>query len=117
MQAGSAKPDYSSANGRVAIEELHGRLGDHLLSISHLFLLDLNMPLVNGIEFLDCLRSDPCFNESIVFVLTTSDMPQDIHAAFQRYVAGYLVKGRLGDQLLGLTELLTTYFQAVDFYT
>ena len=57
-----------------------------------IILLDLNMPRMNGIEFLAELRKDAALRQTVVFVMTTSDAPEDISAAYAHQVAGYLVK-------------------------
>jgi len=56
-------------------------------------LLDLNLPRMNGIEFLDELRRDEKVKDSVVFVLTTSNRDYDRVVTSSKYVAGYLVKG------------------------
>ena len=55
-------------------------------------LVDLNMPRMNGIEFLEILRRDPKLARSVVFVTTTSHDPDDIAAAYDKQVAGFLPK-------------------------
>lgn len=55
-------------------------------------LLDINMPRMNGIEFLKELRKDPDLHHTPVFVLTTSERPSDIRDAYKHNVAGYMVK-------------------------
>lgn len=55
-------------------------------------LLDINMPRMNGIEFLKELRKDPALHHTPVFVLTTSDRPSDIRDAYKHNIAGYMVK-------------------------
>ena len=55
-------------------------------------LLDLNMPRMNGIEFLRELRADPDLHSTVVVVLTTSDEERDKVEAYNLNVAGYLVK-------------------------
>jgi CheY-like chemotaxis protein len=57
-----------------------------------LVLLDLNMPKMNGIEFLEALRADPELSGTPVVVLTTSNDEQDKHDAYNLNVAGYLLK-------------------------
>jgi len=57
-----------------------------------LILLDLNMPKMNGIEFLEELRADPELSSTPVVVLTTSNDDQDKIDAFNLNVAGYLLK-------------------------
>ncbi len=81
----------------------------------YLILLDLNMPRMNGIELLDWLRAQPHLHRSIVFAFTTSEAQQDCRAAYDRQVAGYLVKSHLGSGYAGLARILDTYTQAVLF--
>lgn len=55
-------------------------------------LLDINMPRMNGHEFLDELRARDEISGNIVFVFTTSDSPHDIARAYHRNISGYIVK-------------------------
>ncbi|HEX2252097.1 MAG TPA: response regulator [Thermoanaerobaculia bacterium] len=57
-----------------------------------LVLLDLNMPKMNGIEFLRELRADEDLRHLPVVVLTTSDDERDRIGAYKLNVAGYLLK-------------------------
>jgi CheY-like chemotaxis protein len=57
-----------------------------------LILLDLNMPKMGGIEFLQALRADPDLALTPVVVLTTSNQDRDRVEAYRLSVAGYLVK-------------------------
>jgi CheY-like chemotaxis protein len=78
-----------AGNGVEALEKL--RSGDvplHRL----LLLLDLNMPRMNGIEFLKELRASDELRHLPVVVLTTSDDERDRIEAYHLNVAGYIVK-------------------------
>ena len=57
-----------------------------------LILLDLNMPKMNGLEFLQELRQDEVLKRSPVIVLTTSDEDKDRIEAYNLNVAGYILK-------------------------
>ncbi len=57
-----------------------------------LILLDLNMPRMNGYEFLDALRGDATLADIPVVVLTTSDVERDLEATRDRGAADYIVK-------------------------
>jgi CheY-like chemotaxis protein len=57
-----------------------------------LVLLDLNMPRMNGIEFLRVLRADAALACTPVVVLTTSNDDRDRVEAFNLNVAGYILK-------------------------
>jgi CheY-like chemotaxis protein len=69
-------------------------------------LLDLNMPRMGGLELLAKLRDNSQLSNVSVFVLTTSDHPDDISHAHEFNVAGYIVKPVKKDQMLeALTAL------------
>lgn len=55
-------------------------------------ILDLNMPRMNGQEFLAELRADSSLKGLPVVVLTTSDRRADIEQAYSNQVSGYLTK-------------------------
>lgn len=57
-----------------------------------LILLDLNMPIMNGFEFLQVVKSDDLLRRFPVVVLTTSEEQQDKVSSFNLGVAGYVMK-------------------------
>ena len=75
-------------NGEQAIDYL--RRGDSRPPC--LILLDLNMPKMNGIEFLKVVKADKILRMIPVVVLTTSHEQRDIVESFELSVAGYMVK-------------------------
>jgi CheY-like chemotaxis protein len=78
----------STANGEEALEYLRNN-GNNKPSI---ILLDLNMPKMNGTEFLKIVKADETLKKIPVVVLTTSSQEQDIVESFEFSVAGYIVK-------------------------
>jgi DNA-binding NarL/FixJ family response regulator len=70
---------------------------------------------MNGIEFLQALRNDPMLKQSLVFMLTTSNRDEDKLAAYDRQIAGYLLKSRTGADFADLIALLISYEQIVEF--
>lgn len=84
-----ANPLWVASNGLEALELLRGgTIPKH----NRLVLLDLNMPKMNGIEFLRELRADPQLKGTPVVVLTTSDDERDRVEAYNLNVAGYVLK-------------------------
>lgn len=79
-------------DGIEALELLRGSDSQEKLIGPHLILLDINMPRMNGIEFLDELRSDPELSDTKVFIFTVSNHDDDIYRAYKQNVAGYIVK-------------------------
>jgi CheY-like chemotaxis protein len=55
-------------------------------------LLDLNMPRMNGTEFLKVAKADDHLKKVPVIVLTTSNEEQDVVESFRLSVAGYIIK-------------------------
>jgi CheY-like chemotaxis protein len=87
-------PLYVATNGLEALEILRGS-SEHLPllpSQRRLILLDLNMPKMGGIEFLQVIRADKDLRVIPVVVLTTSNGDRDRMEAYNLSVAGYLLK-------------------------
>ena len=84
-----SNPLYVAGNGLEALEMLRDGT---VPTERRLILLDLNMPKMNGIEFLQALRADPDLSSTPVVVLTTSNDDQDKIDAYNFNVAGYLLK-------------------------
>jgi CheY-like chemotaxis protein len=78
-----------------------------------LILLDLDLPRLNGLEFLDALRGDAYLRGTTVFVLTLSDRAEDKLAAYDRQIAGYILKSKLGENFALLPKLLRSYCRLV----
>lgn len=103
-------PLYRAKDGLEAIELL--RAGD--IPSPYIILLDLNMPRMNGLEFLEELRSDPALTHAIVFILTTSKSDEDIISAYREHVAGYLLKQNMDSDFLQVVGLLDHYWRIIE---
>ncbi|KAI9132772.1 response regulator [Acaryochloris sp. CCMEE 5410] len=87
-------PLYIANNGLEALSMLRGREGEAptVPASRRLVMLDLNMPKMNGLEFLEVIRNDPALKSTPVVVLTTSDEDRDRIEAYNHNVAGYILK-------------------------
>ncbi|PHV07094.1 response regulator [Rugamonas sp. DEMB1] len=83
-----ANPVVNMENGEAALEHLRAPGVERPCII----LLDLNMPIMNGIEFLHLVKADPELRRIPVIVLTTSEEQQDKVNSFNLGVAGYMAK-------------------------
>lgn len=110
-----ANPFTIVSDGLEALDALRGENGHPRLPRPYMILLDINMPRMNGIEFLQVVREDPELAQSVVFVLTTSNRDEDIMAAYNRQIAGYLLKARAGKDFVDLITLLDSYWRIVEF--
>ena len=75
-------------NGEEALEYLK----THTDKKPCVILLDLNMPKMNGVEFLHVAKADSELRQIPVVVLTTSKEDRDKVETFKFSVAGYIVK-------------------------
>ncbi len=112
-QAKIANPVIRAIDGVMALETLRGMTGD-APDRPYLLLVDVNMPRMNGHEFVREIRADPALRDSIVFMLTTSSAREDIAQAYACNVAGYVVKERAGADLLALVDTLDAYWRLVE---
>lgn len=75
-------------------------------------LLDLNMPKMEGIEFLRMTKQDEALKGIPVVVLTTSTSEQDKIDSFALGVAGYMIKPVDYEQFLDMVRTLDLYWTA-----
>ena len=80
---------FVATDGKDALEKLRAR---EVPIQSLVVLLDLNMPRMNGTDFLREVRKDPTLAALPVIVLTTSSEEKDTVEAHHLNVAGYLPK-------------------------
>ena len=84
---------HTAFNGEEALDLLLGRNGTEAIRpLPEVILLDLNMPRMNGHEFLAELRANPEFHNIPVFITTTSDMEEDRQSTDGLGVSGYIIK-------------------------
>ena len=108
-----ANPMQVARDGVEALAMLRGEEGHTALSRPYIIILDLNMPRMDGREFLTELRKDPIHHDAVVFVLTTSQADEDRAASYDKNVAGYIVKSDVGEGFLNVTNLLDCYWRVV----
>lgn len=101
-------------DGVEGLEILRGEGGHEKISAPFIILLDLNMPRMSGLEFLEEIRNDPNLRKSIVFVLTTSDDDRDKVSAYEKHVAGYIVKADPSNGFMKAITMLDHYWRVVE---
>lgn len=105
---------YRVVDGVEALAALRGQDGHEKVPSPHLLLVDLNMPRMNGIQFVEALRNDPSLKNSVVFILTTSKSEEDKAKAYNLNVAGYILKETAGRDFLQLVEMVNNYWRIVE---
>lgn len=104
-------PLFVAENGLEALRML--RAGE-VPKDRRIVLLDLNMPRMNGHEFLQAIRADPELKATTVVVLTTSNNDRDKVEAYRLNVAGYLIKPVTFSDFAELMAALNKYWSLVE---
>lgn len=105
-----ANPNFRAKDGLEALEMLR----DGSIPPPSIVLLDLNMPRMNGIEFLRELRADKELTKTVVFVLTTSKAEEDMAMAYEKHIAGYMTKSAINRDFMKAVGLLEHYWRIVE---
>ena len=106
---------HHAKNGIEALDMLKGTNShEKLVPRPSVILLDLNMPQMNGHEFLQELRSDPDLKSISVYVLSTSGDDKDRMEAFERNVAGYILKPLTLEDYVEAINTLNKYWQLTE---
>lgn len=108
-----ANPLTIASDGIEALRILRGEPGAPRVEEPRIVLLDLNMPRMNGIEFLEAIRADDELRRTLVFVFTTSRADADRFRAYDLNVAGYIVKSELPKRLLSTLMMLEQFWTIV----
>lgn len=92
-------------NGEEALTILEKK--DELPDI---ILLDLNMPKINGIEFLSILKKDDVLKYIPTIILTTSNNQKDLLECYKIGIAGYVLKPLKYEDYVSKMEKLLAYW-------
>ncbi len=85
-------------------------LEDNRSYLPSIILLDLNMPRMNGIEFLEIISDDHDLNKIPVIVFTTSSNKSDVDSTSAYKVAGYMVKPFDHSDYNSVIQIITDYW-------
>lgn len=83
---------HVARNGEEAMQYLEQQEPGNPSKNPDLVLLDINMPKMNGLEFLGTIRKSDAWKDLKVFIITTSEEKVDKEAAQKLGVSGYIVK-------------------------
>jgi CheY-like chemotaxis protein len=92
--AGLANPIIRLSDGQEALDYIHrrGRHAGRPCDGPLLLLLDINMPMVDGVEVLRQLKADPATAQLPVIVLTTTDDPREVQRCYDLGANCYVTK-------------------------
>ncbi|UZO82249.1 response regulator [Aquimarina sp. ERC-38] len=99
-------------NGEEAIQilETPSQLPD-------LILLDLNMPKMNGLEFLTMLKKDERLKYIPVIILSTSNNHKDVKQCYEAGIAGYMIKPLKYEAYVDKMKALLNYWSLNELFT
>lgn len=100
-------PLFVAGNGVEALELLE----DKIIPLPKIIILDINMPKMNGIEFLKVLRENERLKNISVFVMTTSNEDSDKIKAYNLNVAGYILKPLSFEKFVSSVSTLNNFWQ------
>jgi len=107
LQHSSVPPPFDFVkDGREALRFLH----DRQQALPSMILLDLNLPVMNGIEFLEKIKQIQAFRHIPVIIFSSSRDERDVRACFNLGAAGYLAKPTSRPEFLEKIRVIDTYW-------
>lgn len=76
-------------------------------------LVDINMPGVNGFDFLETVKKDSRLRTIPVYMFSSSDDDADVQKSYERHASGYIQKPMERGELESLLKTLTKYWTKV----
>lgn len=107
-------PLFIANDGLEALNMLSGNEVDKIPK-PRIILLDLNMPRMGGIEFLQKIRLKEEFKDISVFIMTTSNEDNDKVEAYKLNVAGYILKPLSMEKFIDAVSTLKSYWKLCEF--
>ena len=112
-KTGLSCPILAASDGREAQDYLSGagKFADRReYPLPYLLLLDLKLPRIMGLEVLRWMRERPEFDSTVVLVLSSSRMPDDIQNAYRLRANAYLVKPTGFEKLQLLAQAIKDFW-------
>ncbi|UQN09618.1 response regulator [Deinococcus sp. QL22] len=100
-------------NGQDALHFLNRTKEYAEVPVPHLIVLDLNMPVMNGHDFLRRAKSIDGLRRIPVLVLSTSNNPDDIHRSYDEQASGYVVKPSTYAEYARIMGTIEAYWRGV----
>ncbi|MGK0414347.1 MAG: CheY-like chemotaxis protein [Polaribacter sp.] len=96
---------HEAKNGEEALQFLEDKA-----NIPDIILLDLNMPKINGIEFLKILKANDDLKHIPTIILTTSNNQKDLLECYKTGMSGYVLKPLKYEDYVKKIETVLTYW-------
>jgi len=106
-----SNPVIRAEDGQIALDIL--KKGE--INFPFILLVDLKMPRMDGFQLIDEIRNDKKLTKTIIFVLTTSDNENDLKQAYERHIAGYIIKSDFRSGFIKAIKMLDYYCEVIVF--
>jgi len=107
---------FHAGDGEEALDLLRGTNGKTAPDpMPDIIITDINMPRMNGLEFLKALREDPKLRHMSVIIMTTSNDDVDRREAYSYNVAGYVIKPVDIQQFENTFQILHAYWKLCEW--
>jgi CheY-like chemotaxis protein len=120
MSADIPHPVHVVKNGARAVSYLLGQPPfepREYYPLPCLILLDLHMPCMTGLEFLNWRQTQPVLKRIPVLVLTTSRLARDVSAAYEAGANAYLVKPVSHEELVTMVKAIREFWLVQNTYS
>ncbi|GAB3664862.1 response regulator [Halopiger thermotolerans] len=97
-------------DGDDALALLEDRWNGGETALPDLVLLDLNLPRVGGLEFLETIQDEPAFARLPVLVLTSSEAHEDVLESYELAANAYLTKPTDPDEFASMVETIAEFW-------
>ena len=105
-------PTHTTVAGTAerGLKLLQAAEGDSETCQPDIVLLDLNLPSMHGLRFLELVKSDPALAAIPILVLSSSSAPKDIADAYKRHANGYMTKPSTFEGYLAFVGSISEYW-------
>lgn len=100
-------------DGLAALDRLYGRPPFEGMAAPDLVLLDINLPKLSGMKVLRAIKEDPVLRVTPVLMLTNSDRPDEIAAAYTAGANAFITKPLHFAEFVEVLQALTNYWGRV----
>lgn len=103
----------SITNGREALEYLKKKNENGYVNQPDLIILDLNLPVLGGLDVLKEVKSDEKLEQIPVVILTTSEAERDIFYSYKFKANSYITKPVDFDEFLDIVNNIKDYWLSI----
>ncbi len=101
---------FVAQNGHEALDYLMKSENYNKDSIPDLILLDINMPIMDGFEFLDNIKKEEKTRHIPVIMFTTSSSTSDVMKSYQKHANSYIVKPGNLDEYMDVANSIKLFW-------